>query len=165
MLWFLVYDLPAYFLVTDFWLSLWFSIDVNCALQFNHVNVVSNADVSGVHATSIFRFNVRRVNEYLFMYRFWSIRPTRGRVGAGALSRSRGTADKETLSKIAYKQLVLIPWNLCLSKKGDIHLCLAPQNPTGWQSFVQALNIKFHLYMLHSFGNELIMHSCYIPKW
>jgi hypothetical protein len=65
------------------------------------MNVVTSADVSGVHATTIFRFRVRKVNEYLFMFSFWSIRPMRGRVGAGALSRSVGAVDKKTLSKMS----------------------------------------------------------------
>jgi hypothetical protein len=62
------------------------------------VDVGSVANLSDVHAASIFRVRVSWVGEYSHTHRFWSNTPTVGRVGAGALSEPAGTMGRKKLS-------------------------------------------------------------------
>jgi hypothetical protein len=57
--------------LTEFRLPWWFILDVGSVLwSMDHVDVSSVADVSGVHAASIFTVKVDRVDESSCMYRF-----------------------------------------------------------------------------------------------
>jgi hypothetical protein len=81
--------------ISDFGLHWWLTFDVNFAPGYlHHVDVGSVADVSKVHATSIFMVEEYRVGEFLCMYRFIFLKIMDGKSGGRGTFKDLGVHKK-----------------------------------------------------------------------